>query len=466
MSPARSFTRLAIVIAIVGAVHGLLYVPFVSRTVGTDSNTYIATAQAMLDGEYTTPLVAGYYYTYPIGFFDLTGVHVTDQSVFDAPERQAFRAPGYPAYLAVLGGGGKGVPRELALIGQALLFGLGTLLLAFTVRDWWGPGVGLASAAVYAIDPFSKHYVTILLSEQLAAFLVLAGVFAYTGAVRSRHLGWWAATGALAGSLTLVRAVFVFTVPLVIAGALLQRGGRLRGAAAALGCAALLLVPWLAWTNHTTGHAVFANWGQGYNLLVAAHGEGFGRTQTEVSEDAAFIHDLEQPHRYAPSREQLLSDPEAHPRYLARADEDVRSRAVEVYRDRIADEPLQVLWENVYRAFFLWQAHEDWYQPSGAALVVLQAVDILVLALALVGLVLALRRGGPPRGVAIFLLVYTVVIATHHTEARFAMPVRGLYLALMTFGALALLERLPAWRRRAGTSPARTAPSPDFRPTS
>lgn len=466
MSPARSFTRLALVIATVGAVHGLLYIPFVSRTVGTDSNTYVAAAQAMLDGEYTTPLVAGFYYTYPIGFFDLSGVRMTDRSVFDAPERQAFRAPGYPAFLAVLGGGGEGVPRTFALIAQALLFGLGTLLLAFTVRDWWGPGAGLASAAVYALDPFSKHYVTILLSEQLAAFVVLAGAFAYTRAVRSRHVAWWAATGALAASLTLVRAVFVFTVPLVIVAALLQRGVRMRGAAAALVCAALLLVPWLAWTNHTTGRAVFADWGQGYNLLVAAHGEGLGRTQTEVSEDPAFVRDLERPYRYTPSREQLLSDPEAHPRYLARADAEVRSRAVEVYSERLGDEPIQVLWENVYRAFFLWQAHEDWYQPSGVALAVLRAVDVLVLALALFGLVLALRRGGSPRAVALFLLAYTVVIATHHTEARFAMPVRGLYLALMTVGAIALLERLPAWRRRAGTSPARTVPSPDFRPTS
>ena len=334
------------------------------------------------------------------------------------------------------------------------------------MRDWWGPGVGLASAAAYALDPFSKHYVTILLSEQLAAFLVLAGVFAYTRAVRSRHVAWWAATGALAGGLTLVRAVFVFTVPLVILAAFLQRGTRLRGAAAALGCAALLLVPWLAWTNETTGRAVFANWGQGYNLLVAAHGEGLGRTQTEVSEDPAFVRDLARPYRYAPTREQLLRDPEAHPRYLARADAEVRSRALDVYRERLGDEPPQVLWENVYRAFFLWQAHEDWYQPSGAALAVLRAVDVLVLALALVGLFLSLLRGGPPRAVAIFLLVYTVVIATHHTEARFAMPVRGLYLTLVTVGALSLLERWPAWQRRAGTSPARTAPSPDFRPRS
>jgi hypothetical protein len=291
-------------------------------------------------------------------------------------------------------------------------------------------------------------------------------VFAYTRAVRSRHVAWWAAAGALAASLTLVRAVFVFAVPLVVAGALLQRGGRVRGGAAALGCAALLLVPWLAWTNHTTGRTVFANWGQGYNLLVAAHGEGLGRTQTEVSEDPAFVRDLERPYRYAPTREELLQDPQAHPRYLARADAEVRARALDVYLDRLGDEPVEVLWENAYRAFFLWQAHEDWYQPSGAALVVLRAAGGVVLALALLGLVVALRRGGPPRAVALLLLAYTVVIATHHTEARFAMPVRGLYLALTTVGALAVLERSSAWRRRAGTSPARTAPSPDFRPKS
>ena len=65
----------------------------------TDSNTYIATAQAMLDGEYSTPLVAGFYYTYPIGFFDLTGVHVTDESVFGragAPGVPRSRLPGVP----------------------------------------------------------------------------------------------------------------------------------------------------------------------------------------------------------------------------------------------------------------------------------------------------------------------------------------------------------------------------------
>jgi hypothetical protein len=466
LSPARSFTRLALVIAVVGAVHGLLYVPFVSTTVGTDSNTYVAAAQALVDGSYTTQLVSGFYYTYPIGFFDLSGIHMTDGTVFEAPERQAFRPPGYPAFLAAFGGGGPGMSRTLALIAQGLLFGVCTLLLAFTVRDWWGPGLGLASGAVYALDPFSKHYVTILLSEQLAAFFILAGVFTYTRAVRRNTVAWWAATGAVATSVTLVRAVFVFTVPLVFIGALVRCRPRWKGATAALGCSVLLLLPWLTWTRETTGRAVLANWGQGYNLLVAAHGEGRGRTQTEVAGDPAFVRDLARPHRYAPSRRELLKNPEAHPRYLARADAELRGRAVHVYLDRLGDQPAQVLWENVYRAFFLWQAHEDWYQPAGAALAVLRIADALVLALAVIGLVVALWRGGTPRDVAVLLLVYTVVIATHHTEARFAMPLRGLYLAFTTMGALALVARSSVWRRLAGTPRARTAPSPGFPPQS
>ena len=277
------------------------------------------------------------------------------------------------------------------------------------MRDWWGPGVGLASAAVYALDPFSKHYVTILLSEQLAAFLVLAGVFAYTRAVRSRHLGWWAATGALAGSLTLVRAVFVFTVPLVIGAALLQRGTKLRGAVAALACAALLLVPWLAWTNHTTGRAVLANWGQGYNLLVAAHGEGFGRTQTDVSEDRAFV---ARPRAAASIRAVARATAPrsrgapALPRARGRRGAFPCGRGVPRPARR---RPLQVVSGDVYRAFFLWQAHEDWYQPSGAALQLsCKRSTFWSSPWRSSSLVLALRRGGLYAGVALVLLAYTV----------------------------------------------------------
>ena len=60
----------------------------------------------------------------------------------------------------------------------------------------------------------------------------------------------------------------------------------------------------------------------------------------------------------------------------------------------------------------------------------------------LFGSALALRRGGAGRAVVLLLAAYTVVIGTHHVEARFAIPLRGVFLALV---ALALVT---LWRQR------------------
>ena len=421
----------------------------------------------MLDGEYTTPLVAGYYYTYPIGFFDLTGVHVTDQSVFDAPERQAFRAPGYPAYLAVLGGGGKGVPRELALIGQALLFGLGTLLLAFTVRDWWGPGVGLASAAVYALDPFSKHYVTILLSEQLAAFLVLAGVFAYTRAVRSRHLGWWAATGALAGvAHARPRGLRLHRPPRDRGSAAAARGtaARRRGGARLRGAAAR---PLARLDEPHDGPRRLRQLGAGLQPARRRARRGLRpdarRTSPRTRRSSATSSSRTGTHRHASSCSAIPRRTRATSRARTRTCARARSRCTATgsatSRSRCSGRT------STARSFSGRRTRTGTSRPAPRSSSCKRSTSSCSRWRSSASCS-RYAAAAPPRGVAIFLLVYTVVIATHHTEARFAMPVRGLYLALMTFGALALLERLPAWRRRAGTSPARTAPSPDFRPTS
>jgi 4-amino-4-deoxy-L-arabinose transferase-like glycosyltransferase len=435
-----SFRRLAVLVALVGALHGLAWIPLVDPHTGTDSDTYLATADALLDGRYSTPLRAGFYYVFPVGFFDITGVHVTDRSLFPVRERQAFRPPGYPAFLA-LAGGGAGASRTVALIGQAVLFGIGTFLLALTVRRWWGPRLGLAAAGLYALDPYSKHYVTLILTEALAGTLVCAGAYALTRAWQERAPAWWAAAGGLAAALTLVRAVFVLAVPLVLLAALVR--GRIRGAAAGLAAAAVLLVPWLAWTASVTGRPVLATYGEGFNLLVAAHGEGHGRPFEEVTADPAFVRDFERSHPRFPTAAELRADPEAHPRYVLEADDELRSAARAEYRRRLGDEPLRVAWESVYRMGFLWSAHRDWYQPERDWLrSLLAAVDWLALLLAAAGVALAFRRGGPARATGIFLLAYTAVLGVHHVEARFAMPVRGLMLAFVVLALAELATRV------------------------
>ena len=441
-----SFGISALLLAVAAGLHGLLYAPFVSTHVETDSWTYQAGANAILDGSYSTPLQAASYYVHPIGFFDITGVLMNDQSVLQALERQAFRPPGYPLFLALFGGADSTAGEWAAIGGQAVLFGLGAWLLALTIRRWWGDRVALLSVALYAIDPWSKHYVSSLLSETLAGFLALAGLYAFTRAWQERSTAWWAAAGALAAALTLTRAVFVFTVLLVVIAALLRSAtprARLLSAVAPAAAAAVLLGPWLGWTATVSGAPVLASWGEGYNFLVGAHGEGLGRTQTEVSEDPAFLTDYTVVRRWFPPREQLLDDRESHTRYLRRADAELRTRALDTYGERIRDEPQAVAWETIYRAFFLWNAHEDWFQPGGAPLVAMRALDWAAILLAFAGAWFAVARGGPGRAAVVLLAVYTAILATHHVEARFAMPFRGVFLALVALALIELARRRP-----------------------
>jgi hypothetical protein len=436
-----SFRRAALLLALAGALHGLAYAPFVEIKAPTDSWTYTAAADAILDGSYSTPVKAASYYIYPSGFFDITGLRF-DRSVWPVREPQVFRPPGYPLFLAGAGGGDPGVSRGVAIAGQALLFGAGVYLLALVGRRLGGERLGLLAAALYALDPWSKHYVSLLLTEVLAGTLALAGAYAFVRAWEQRSAVWWAAAGALAGAVTLTRAVFVFAVPLLVLAAIVR--GRWRAGAVTAAAAAVLLVPWLAWTTSVLGKPALASYGEGFNLLVAAHGEGHGRSFQQVITDPAFLADFRAGHRFAPTAERIRAERDAHPRYVARVDEEQRDRAWSLLRERLADEPHRVAWETLYRGWFLWNAHLDWRQPSGAALAALEALDWLVLALAAAGAVLALRGRGAGAALALLLLAYTVVIATHHVEARFAMPLRGLLLLLVALTLLALAARAQA----------------------
>jgi 4-amino-4-deoxy-L-arabinose transferase-like glycosyltransferase len=427
-----------------------MYVPLVSINEETDTWTYVASANAIRDGSYSTPLKAGFYFVFPQGWFDITGARVAE-SVWQAPEHQVFRPPGYPLYLALFGekevvGG----DHTAALIGQAVLFGLGAYLLMLSVRRWWGEGAALLAGLLYAVDPWSKHYVALVLSETLATTAALAGIYLFTRAWESGGLRWWIGTGLAAGALALVRAVFVLAAPLAVVGALAAPGparARVLRAAASAAASALLLLPWLAWTNDAVDRPVLAVWGEGYNLLLAAEGEGYGKTAAEVEANPAFQARLDRVRRAVPSEAELSRDPEAHPRYLERADAELRDHARALYRERLAEEPAQVGWELLYRTWFLWNAHEDWYQPSGAALLALRMLDWLLLVLALAGSAIAVARGGAGRGVVVLLAFYTLVLGTHHVEARFAMPLRGLMLALVALAVTTALHRARGSRR-------------------
>jgi 4-amino-4-deoxy-L-arabinose transferase-like glycosyltransferase len=433
----RRFRTAACALGLVAGLHGLVYVPFAGHRLG-DTGSYVVAAKAILHGGYTTPLGRG----------DVTGLTVPASAV-GSPERQTYRTPGYPLLLAATGGGGPGTPTDAIIAAQALLAGLTTFVLVFAFRRLWGARLALFAGALSALDPFPKHYVTRIESEVLAGFLVAVTAYAFVRAWQERSVEWWAATGVAAAALTLTRPLFALAIPLLALVAL----PRARLLVAVLVGSALLLAPWLGWTTAVTGRPALSSFGEGWNLLIAAHGEGLHHTAVQVERSASYRRDFSSVHRFAPTAQELRTNPDAHPRYLVKADSEQRRLAKNLYVHRFEHQPWQVAWEVVYRSYFLWEAHEDWGQP-GWLLPFLRALDWITLVLAAAGGWLALRAGGAARALAALLLVFTLANGIHHVEARYAMPVRGLYLA---FAALALLQLWARYSPRTGrNTPART----------
>ncbi len=305
-----------------------------------------------------------------------------------------------------------------------------------TLRRIWDERLALLGGVLVALDPFTKHYVPRVLSEVLAIFLVAAGAYCFARAWQERSWPWWGAFGLAVAALTLTRPLFLFAIPLGVIAAIARQNlprRRLGAAAATAVCAGILLAPWLAWTHAATGRFAVSSFGEGWNLLIAAHGEGLHRTAVQVENDPAYAHDFNSVHRFAPTAAELRRDPTAHPRYLARAESEQRRLALNLYKSRFRNEPLKVLGEIGYRAYFLWMVHEDWIQPSWLV-PLLKLADWVVLAFALVGVALGLRRDGVTRAFALFLLAFTALSALHHVEARYAIPVRSLYLAFVALG--------------------------------
>jgi hypothetical protein len=204
----RRFRVAACALAVVAVLHGLVYVSFAGHRVG-DTASYVVAANALLRGSYTTPLPR----------IDVTGLKIPASAV-ESPERQTYRTPGYPLLLAATGGGGPGAPTDAIIAVQALLMGLTTFVLIFVFRRLWSDRFALIAGAVTALDPFTKHYVTRILSEVLAGFLVAVTAYAFVRAWQERSARWWAATGAAAAALTLTRPLFVLAIPLLALAAL------------------------------------------------------------------------------------------------------------------------------------------------------------------------------------------------------------------------------------------------------
>ena len=281
-----------VVLAVAAGLHGLLYVPLVSTNEETDSWSYLAAANAIRDGSYSTPLKAGFYFVFPVGWFDLTGARIPER-VWQEPENQVFRAPGYPAYVALFGErevfAGEHVP---VLLGQGVLFGLGAWFLMLSVRRWWGDERRAARRPPLRRRPVVEALRRARAQRDARRDRRARGrlrLHACVGVAPPRVVGrareHSSARSRSCGRSSSSRSRSPFSRRCVARGTTRERLVR---AAATAAAAAAFLVPWLAWTNHVVGRPTMQVWGEAYNLILAASGEGHARTSAEIEADPAF----------------------------------------------------------------------------------------------------------------------------------------------------------------------------------
>ncbi|MCU0493509.1 MAG: glycosyltransferase family 39 protein [Chloroflexaceae bacterium] len=133
------------------------------------------------------------------------------------------RPPLYPAFLAAMFAIG-GVNLPFALLGQALLSGLGVLAFVFLGTQLFGRrDVGLLSGLIAALFVPLASFGSVLFAESLFVILAVLGLALFERTRVSRDWRWALACGLVFGLAALTRAVAVYFIPLGVLLLLLAR---------------------------------------------------------------------------------------------------------------------------------------------------------------------------------------------------------------------------------------------------
>jgi 4-amino-4-deoxy-L-arabinose transferase-like glycosyltransferase len=173
------------------------------------------------------------------------GIFSREPPTQPSPSPDAFRSPGYPAFLALAFWLGDRDPLPLVYGAQALLSALLAPLTLLLGARFLPRPAALAAALLVALSP---HLVTLsgyLLTEVLFGFLLLAALIALASALPRASRGAAAASGALFGLAFLVNETALLVPPLLAACAWVTRARpeeRWRGSREARALVPLLLV--------------------------------------------------------------------------------------------------------------------------------------------------------------------------------------------------------------------------------
>ena len=165
-----------------------------------------------------------------------------------APARDKMRSPGYPVFLLLVG---TPEPTESYIRKVTILqAGLGVLsvwLVFLISASFVARPLALLVALVVAINPHLANMSSLLLTESLFVFLLLASVLSLQRAVQSRNFGLLVLTGVLWGLCSLVRPTTQYFPALLLLAVLALPALRshARPALLAFACFIAVLAPWV-----------------------------------------------------------------------------------------------------------------------------------------------------------------------------------------------------------------------------
>ena len=356
----------------------------------------------------------------------------------------SFRAPGYPAFLALvytLSGSGPG--RVLAArIAQAVLgAALAPLTWALAREAGCGPRASTGAALAIACFPLLIAYTLALASENLFTPLVALALWLLLRARERDRTAGYALAGLALGLAALTRSTIGAFVPLAAVwawaarpwGSAALRSHLRQWAARAAGLTLAFLAviaPWVARNSRLHGRLTWLETSLGYNLYLGYHPQSEGTFEYGISLDLLPI--LDDAERDARGREAawrfVRDDPERVPLLVARK--------------------AGYLWEMDLRALTYFYSNGLLGRWPAWLLGVVLALDGLPWMGLATAALLGLAWGLPDRRKGLLLLLvvyYTAVHALTMAEPRFHVPL----LPALAVAAAGAFERGTLHRTRA-----------------
>ncbi len=217
---------------------------------------------------------------------------LVEQGAYYVPpnsEPDLLRPPGYPLFLVGIWSLFGRHPFFVTLI-QLVISGLTAWLILLLGRELDRPRAGLVGAWLFALSPNVVLWSLMLMTEVLAAFLLVATFLITLRLERAGSRGWPALTGGLLGLSAYVRPISLTLIPvwgLITYLATRRKSGprvALQSALLLLAGGLLVVLPWVArnWTTHgqLTFSTVTRKTWIGFNLAsIVAQAEDIPRDQ-------------------------------------------------------------------------------------------------------------------------------------------------------------------------------------------